>query len=374
MYHFCTYFDQHYLPRGLALYRSLKEHCSDFQLWVLCLDGATYDVLSSLHLPCARLIALGDLEAGDEELLGAKYNRSRVEYYFTCTPSLPLSILHDQPEVKCITYLDADLFFFADPAPIFDEVADHSVAIVAHRFPPNLRHLETHGIYNVGWLSFRRDQHALACLRWWRDQCIEWCYDRVDNGRFADQEYLDDWPTRFRDVIVLQHKGANLAPWNLANYSVGTHENQIWVDEQPLVFFHFHGLRQVKWKIYDPGLDQYQVKLSHTVRRSIYAPYLQSLLRIRRRLTPQLDPAKITDKVVHLRYAQKRNTSLQHVFRRTVTGDYLFVIYGRALPPWWVTRVAAILYPLLSLVKQSVLRQARRMRKEKGRRALSDSE
>src|SRR5712691_2882118 len=220
MYHFCTYFDHRYLPRGLALYRSLKQHCRSFQLWVLCMDRECYDVLSQLDLPDIQLIALEDFEKDDQELLGAKQNRTLIEYYFTCTPSLPLFILNNCPEVGIITYLDADFFFFADPAPVFDEIADHSIAIIGHRFPAQLRHREQYGIYNVGWLSFRRDEQAFSCLVWWRERCIEWCYDRCEDGRFADQKYLDDWPTRFQGVVVLNHQGVNLAPWNLANYKI----------------------------------------------------------------------------------------------------------------------------------------------------------
>ena len=285
MYYFCTYFDHRYLPRGLSFYHSLRHHCPSFQLWVLCMDRACYDILSQLGLSNIRLIALEDFERGDEELLRAKQNRTLIEYYFTCTPSLPLFILNNCPEVDIITYLDADLFFFADPAPIFDEIAHHSIAIIEHRFSKGFCHLEQAGIYNVGWLSFRRDEHASACLRWWRERCLEWCHDRVENGRYADQKYLDNWPTLFQGVVVLRHKGGNLAPWNLANHTTRRVGNCVWVDEQPLIFFHFHGFQHIKDWLYDPGLVQYKVKPSKIIRQSICMPYIRTLLEVQQQIS-----------------------------------------------------------------------------------------
>src|SRR6516225_3125591 len=219
MYYFCTYFDHKFLPRGLALHESLTDHCPSFRLWVLCLDPLAHDALCQLNLPNLCPIALKDFENEDEELLSAKRNRSRIEYYFTCTPSLPLYVFNHNPEVDLITYLDADLYFFGDPKPIFEEMTNKSVAITEHRFPDHRREImEVYGLYNVGWLSFRRDGTALDCLHWWRERCLEWCHDHPAEGRFADQKYLDEWPSRFQRVVVIRQKGVNVAPWNMANY------------------------------------------------------------------------------------------------------------------------------------------------------------
>ena len=286
--YFCTYFDRNYLSRGLALYRSLQRYCPDFELWVLCMDPICFEALTTLALPGIHAIALHDFEKGDNDLLAAKQNRTPIEYYFTCSPSLPLFILNNNPQVDLITYLDADLFFFAELKPIYDELADRSIGIIGHRFPPFLKDHEANGIYNVGWVSFRRDAHGLACLHWWRERCLEWCYDRCEDGRFADQKYLDVWPSRFQKVGVLQHKGANLAPWNLANYTISTDGGRVLVDEQPLIFFHFHGLKQIDRWAYDPGLDVYQTNATTVIRRSVYSPYIRTLAETARHLPPSI--------------------------------------------------------------------------------------
>ena len=295
------------------------------------MDSASYQTLRQLGLPDVQLIALEDFERGDSQLLQAKQNRTLVEYYFTCTPSLPLFILDHFPEIDFITYLDADLFFFADPLPIYEEIADHSVAIIGHRFPAHSRHLETRGFYNVGWLSFRRDEYALTCLRWWRERCLEWCYDRPEVGRFADQKYLDDWPIRFQNVIVLRHKGANLAPWNLANYNIHlVNGNEVWVDEQPLIFFHFHGLKRIRSWLYNPNLASYKAHPTKLVRRSIYAPYIRTLLEV----TPagsSLSNGTIRETSSLWFQAQRRLRRLPQNFTELLSGKYILVMRGQVI-------------------------------------------
>ena len=99
MRYFCTYFDCHYLARALVLYDSLKRHGGDFKLWMLCMDEQSYAALAKLKLPEVNLLTLGELERDDAALLQAKSNRSLLEYYFTCTPSLPLFILKHYSDV-----------------------------------------------------------------------------------------------------------------------------------------------------------------------------------------------------------------------------------------------------------------------------------
>lgn len=319
MIHFCTYFDSNYLVKGLALYRSLVRHAMPFRLWVLCFDDVVHETLQKAALPEITAISLRDFEEGDEDLLQAKTNRSQIEYYFTCTPSLPLYVLRNHGDVDVITYVDADLFFFSDASPIYRELDKGSVLIVEHRFSPALQHLKVHGIYNVGLVSFRRDDVGLQCLHWWRDRCLEWCYDRVEDGKFADQKYLDDWPARFPRVIVLQHKGAGLAPWNVDNYSLRLEDRHILVDSQPLVLFHFHGLKQMWRWLYDPGLGRYGVHATSFLRRYVYGSYIRELHEAARCVASFADRS-----YVHLRSI--RGSSPQVRGRRSI----LFAVARRA--------------------------------------------
>lgn len=277
---YCTYFDRHYLTRGLALIESLNEHEQEpFRLYAICLDEISRVILEKIAPPNVVPIPLHLIEQGDEALAAARGNRSLVEYYWTLTPTVLLRVFDMHPGIETLTYLDADLYFYSSPDPIFEEFAGHSVLIHGHRFSPSLMPLEVHGKYNVGLLCFRNDDRGNEVLRWWRDRCIEWCYARVEDGKFGDQLYLNDWPERFRGVRVLENVGAGVAPWNHEQYDYGTDARGFTlVDGTPLVFYHFHSLAFVIPEIVIPAKDTHYPMREEVVRLCV-RPYLGSLTR-----------------------------------------------------------------------------------------------
>ena len=302
------------------------------------MDRTCYEVLTRMCLSEVNLISLEDFEKGDQELLKVKETRSFIEYYFTCTPSLLLFVFKKHPAIDMITYLDADLFLFNSPKPIYEEIAGHSIAITEHRFPQIIRFREQYGIYNVGLVYFKRDENSRACLHWWRERCIEWCYDRLENGRFADQKYLDQWPYRFESVTVLQNKGVNLAPWNIENYSVSDDRNGVLVDGEPLIFFHFHGFRQMNQWMYDTNLTEYKVKLSEVMKQSIYGPYIDVLLNVRKQISPFFLKNSIGN---NIRYPSENTPILKRFWKwlymllffckTMVSRNFIFFIKGRII-------------------------------------------
>ena len=239
MRHFCTLFDSNYLLKGLAMLRTLRQHCPDAHAHVLCMDSSTREILEEWGLPQVTCLSLSDVE--DEALLVVKSGRSMAEYCWTLSPCLPWHILNNNSGIDVITYLDADLFFFSSLQPLFEEIGDSSIVVIEHRFPPALKHLEVQGRFCVEWVSFRRDEQGLACLAHWREQCIEWCFHRLEQDRMGDQKYLDQWPGKYGNLHILQHLGAGVAPWNYSQYHFEQDgKGKITVDGVPLIFYHFH--------------------------------------------------------------------------------------------------------------------------------------
>jgi hypothetical protein len=112
----------------------------------------------------------------------ARRTVSKVEYYFTLSPVMPLYLFERHKDIGILNYLDSDLYFMSSPKPLYDELGGKSLLIVEHRFPRRLKRLERCGRFNVQFQLYRNDEAARGCLRWWRGKCLEWCRDQVDRS------------------------------------------------------------------------------------------------------------------------------------------------------------------------------------------------
>ena len=262
MEHFVTLFNSLFLPQGLALHRSMERHVREYVLWILCVDDETYDVLKRLALPNVRLLKLSDLET--PELLAVKPDRTVAEYCWTLTPFAPRFVFEADSTVQRVTYIDADLWFRKHPKPIFDELdaSGKQVLITDHAYAPEHDQSATSGQFCVQFMTFTRDSGETV-RNWWAERCIEWCFARVEDGKFGDQKYLDDWPDRFGPLVhVLQDKERALAPWNAMRFPYGN-----------AVFYHFHGLRIIsKDRMY---VGQWPIPI--VVQSNVYKAYFLDL-------------------------------------------------------------------------------------------------
>ena len=259
---------------------SLKAHGVKFRLWVLCLTEECKRILDAIDSPDIKSYSLHTIEKDRPELQNAKENRSLPEYYFTLSPFWPNWLLATHPEIPSITYLDADLEFLSSPQCLFDEAGDSSIGIIEHRFHPIFDISRHSGRFNVGWIYFRRDRISSRCLAQWQAQCLEWCKDHPEDGKFADQKYLDSWPDNFKDTHIFSHPGANLAPWNLNTHEIKCRGELLLSDDQPVVFYHFHMIKVFDANHLSTSLDIYRVPIEarKKIIDCLYIPYISKLL------------------------------------------------------------------------------------------------
>lgn len=261
--HFCTLFDKNYLPLGMTLHSSLMAHAEPFHLWILCMDDTVESQLRLLALSNVTLVPLSAVET--PELLAAKSGRSPGEYCWTLTPFTFQMVFERDHTAKRVTYLDADLFFFDSPSALLNELdqADKHVLITEHSYAPKYDQVTQSGRFCVQFITFDRSAEALKVMNKWQSQCLEWCFNRDEPGRFGDQKYLDAWPDEFAQTVhICQQPEKTLAPWNVDFYSSRSKKGV-----SP-IFFHFHGLRilsphlirlYTKYRVGRQGKELYEI-------------------------------------------------------------------------------------------------------------------
>lgn len=290
---FCTLFNSKYLDKGLVLYYSIRKCCKHFKLYVFAFDEVTYNVLLDLKLENLIVIPLSDFE--DNDLLDVKKHRSSAEYCWTCTPATIFYVLKKFNEPIC-TYIDADMFFYSDPQPIFKEMVDNnrSIIIVEHRFPTKAKEkkCKIHGKYCVEFNTFVNDSRGIDCLLWWRKSCLEKChYSKKASECVGDQTYLEEFETRFEGVLSSGIIGAGVAPWNTKNYSFSFSDNKLMVKDDlfssNVIFYHFQNIRYLPFGLVNINSGTN----SSFVKNNIYKPYLREIHKARSFL---LDKYKIS--------------------------------------------------------------------------------
>jgi hypothetical protein len=267
MEHYVTLFDSLFLPQGLTLHASMVRHVKSFTLWILCVDDLTQAVLANFDLPGVRLLRLSELET--PALLAVKAGRSKGEYCWTLTPFAPRFVFDADVSVERVTYIDADLWFRKDPWAIFREfdTSGKDVLITEHAYSADQDHSMTNGHFCVQFMVFNRRGGEVA-RRWWEEKCLEWCFARLEDGRFGDQKYLDDWPERFSETVhVLGNKELLLAPWNATRFPYGN-----------AVAWHFHSFRICKGRS-RTFAEFGPYPLPKTTRLHVYSPYLEDISR-----------------------------------------------------------------------------------------------
>lgn len=289
---FCTSLAISGFPKLVALINSLdKVLFREYLFWILCEEEKVAEKIEGLGNSRLRIVLLSELEESHADLLSVKKSRDAFEYNCTLRPIMLLYLLELDENINWLTYVDTDLYFFADPTEIYEQAGSSSVLLSPHRLSAHSRAMGIResivGKFNAGWIAFRNDSRSREVLEWWGFRCIEWCFRYPVPGKFGEQKYLDSFPEISTGVESICHQGVNVAPWNMTDASISRGQSdQLLINGFRLIFFHFHGLRlpgESSFKVErEQGFDTYQLTNPHYVvprayKSLVYEPYIKSL-------------------------------------------------------------------------------------------------
>ncbi len=287
MNNYCTLFDSYYLSRGLIMIDSLQKDARDFHLYVFAFDDLSYSILTDLNIDNTTVISLEEFET--PALLQVKKERSKAEYCWTSTPWI-IRHVFDKYNVQNCTYIDADLKFYDDPALLLSELNPDSTSLITeHRYAllEKIYEEKRAGRFCVQFVYFNTYDESRSILNTWADQCIEWCYNRYEDGKFGDQKYLDEWPEKYNGVHILNNEGGGVAPWNIKKYKFSALNDSIEITNRKtknkfrLVFYHFQSLKLINGRTADLGWHY----INGRIRELIYKDYITELIETENKLT-----------------------------------------------------------------------------------------
>ena len=267
---FCTYINKNYLTRFLTLKSSIDLFFKDYIFYVLALDNTTINFLKKNKNSNIKFIRLKNFENYFKILKKLKKKRSIIEYYFTLSPFVPL-YLKEKFNLKQLMYLDSDLFFLKNPKPKIKSFDKNSVTIIKQNSNP------IYGKYNVGLINYNfKYKETFKILKIWQQQCTDWCYDRVEKNKFADQKYLDQWPMVLKKILILNPEKIMISPWdqNCCKLIYSYMKNK---NKSDWYLFHFHGMTIFN-VFFSTGISIYK---RITFKDSVYKFYMNYIKKIK---------------------------------------------------------------------------------------------
>ncbi|MDU2157317.1 hypothetical protein [Clostridium sp.] len=245
---FCMVVSRTRLIQAIACFLSLYKNMDNFKVYILCVDEKCYEFLKEINSDKIVLLTIAELNR--EDLLAIKASRKLNQYCWTLKPGFIKHIFTLDDSINRVTYIDSDLFFYQNPNVIFENQPDASVLLssgeiflpmYSKEFNQTMQTLT--GNFNSGFISFKKDINGLQCVNWWDKMCVDSCTSNPEDNKFGDQKYLDDMPFLFNNVYEITTQGINIGHWNYLKYKFTVSNDNVMVNNNKLIFYHFSGFR-----------------------------------------------------------------------------------------------------------------------------------
>jgi len=236
-----TICSNNYLAQASVLGYSVREQMKTDLICLLVDEPNAAIDYSNLPL---TIIPIRNIEA-NIDVLAEKYNIIELN---ACLKPSGFKYFMDNFKEEKIIFLDPDTMIFSSFDTIEQLLDLHEILLTPHilspispdKKRPSENTFLNYGLYNAGFIAVRGSEESTKFINWWKERTHENGFDKVHDGIYADQLYLNLVPVFFKGVHIIADIGCNVAPWNIHERYLTKANGVLKVNDQDtLKFFHF---------------------------------------------------------------------------------------------------------------------------------------
>ncbi|AFZ52759.1 glycosyltransferase [Cyanobacterium aponinum] len=267
-----TICSNNYLPYARILFHSLQKYHPSDQIY-LCLADKK-DPLFPLEINNVNIIEGEELNIPNFHDFAFRYD---IMEFNTALKPFMMQLLIEKYNFDQVVYLDPDIELYAPLDSIFSALDNGSDFVITPHitkpsegegYPGDIGVMQA-GIYNLGFIAVSNSCQVIEFLHWWGRKLRFHCLSEQEKGIFVDQKFVDLLPAFHDKVTILKDTNVNVAYWNLEQRKLEKKNNNWFVDNHPLVFFHYSGI--------DVKNNQRLSKYTHTFNGNL-SPEIQELV------------------------------------------------------------------------------------------------
>ncbi len=244
-----------YLAQAKTLGESLAIHNPEIEYVIGLVDRLDMVNIDADKIPQNTLLEIDKIGIEGFEEMCENYNITELNtavkpFYFDY-------FYENYPDVQNVIYFDPDIIIFQPLTELLNNLSKFQIIITPHlsvetaldNFIPNeTNHLNT-GIYNLGFLATSRGDESFQLIDWWKERLKTECKIDLKNGLFVDQIWINFVPLYFKNYFIEKGDGYNVAYWNLQTRNVSERKGKWYINDSPLIFFHYSGYELKKTTI-----------------------------------------------------------------------------------------------------------------------------
>lgn len=280
-----TICSNNYLAQAKALGDSILETNPEYRFFIGLVDTLSPEINYETEIGHPVILA-NEIGIPDFESLWEKYNIIELN---TCVKPFFLEYFTNQyKDLSYLMYFDPDTFVFGNIADIEAEFIDgKEIILTPHVLTPipldgkmpNEHLFLNFGTYNLGFIGIKNPSNNISFFKWWGERTYNIGFDRVSEGLFVDQLWMNFTPIFYSNTVVSKNAGLNMGPWNLHERYLSKTSEQKWIVNKniELVFYHFSNYKFSKPEI----LASYYDRFGFDDRKDLielYKDYLEILI------------------------------------------------------------------------------------------------